>query len=316
LRLKESNSANQKGAEKRCITIIPKPRKTKQKYLKMLTEHYRLRSSSPAESPSQLEEALHDNLESESRSATSFQTIPTIMIHVLFFLLFVAIRMQQTAASFVLVQQQPSTSPTNSARRISRPSLLPLSSSSNNDSDHHFSLLQERVDEMRLACLERDWQRPPNAALAPEQFCTSLLGALQTPDDPWPDAGFRTLLRCSTINWKEALYQSVGAPFPQTGEEQVASALASAMGSRINRYQLLVQPNVLIDFPKEPLDFYDGTCWIECRLLLVTSGRKATAVALLGFSLLQQEGAWMLDDMTWQDLRDQPRSGWQEQTWR
>jgi hypothetical protein len=247
----------------------------------------------------------------------SFQTPPTTMLlQVLFFCLLLIVNIMQPTSAFVV--QRSSSSPTNTAQRtISSPAqpspTMLQASSSNNDGD--FSFLQTRVDEMRLACLEREWQRPPNAALTPEQFCTSLLEALQTPDDPWPEAGFRTLLRCSTSHWKEALYQSVGAPFPQTSEEHVASALASAMSSSSNQFQLLVQPNVLFDFPKEPLDFYDGTCWMECRLF-ITSGRKATAVALLGFSLLLEEHAWMLEDMTWQDLRDQPRSGWQEQTWR
>lgn len=97
----------------------------------------------------------------------------------------------------------------------------------------------------------------------------------------------------------------------------VASALASALSQRHNRYRLLVQPRgvMFFDFPKEPLDFYDGTCWMECRLMVSSKKGVVTAV-MLGFSLVQERGAWMLDDLIWQDLQDQPRSGWHEQTWR
>jgi hypothetical protein len=105
LQLKESNSANQKGSSE--AMHHSKTAQKPEQNLKMLTEHHRLRSSS-VESPSQSEEAFDDNLENGRRITKPFQTTLTMMIYVLAFLLLVANRMQQTAASFVLVQQPSS----------------------------------------------------------------------------------------------------------------------------------------------------------------------------------------------------------------
>lgn len=169
----------------------------------------------------------------------------------------------------------------------------------NRASSSDYAFLQERVDEMRLTCIETDKQRPPNAALSPDDFCVSLLESLQSPDEPWPDAGFRTLLRCSTANWKAALYKSVGAPFPQASTEAVAAALSSHMTEDKNQFRLLVEPSVSREFPTDPLDFMDGTCWVECQL----RSNQGFLLALVGFSLVKEKGAWMLDDMAWMDSR-------------
>lgn len=165
-----------------------------------------------------------------------------------------------------------------------------------------YALLQERVLEMRLTCIEQDIQRPPNTHLSAHDFCVSLLECLQSPDDPWPDAGFRTLLRCSTTNWKAALYKSVGERFPEASTEVVAAALSSHMSNERNQFQLLVQPTVKAEFPTDACDFMDGTCWVECQL----RSSQGFLLAIVGFSLVKERGAWMLDDLDWLDLRKQP----------
>mmetsp|Transcript_248 Transcript_248/g.379 ORF Transcript_248/g.379 Transcript_248/m.379 type:complete len:262 (-) Transcript_248:74-859(-) len=256
------------------------------------------------------------------------RTIPNIsrkqgLVFMCFLMLFSTIIVQEAAAaSFLAVVQRPiSRRMTNQPPWIIASSSTPPSSSSllllaasTHASNDDYALLQERVQQMRLiACLERDMERPPSTALTAKQFCTALLESLQN-----PHAGFRTLLRCSTDRWKTALYRAVGAP-SRASPEQVASALASAVVRPNQYYRLLVQqPQSKFDFPKgEPLDFYDGTCWMECRLFSSSSEHPQGGAAMLGFALVQDEaGAWMLDDLIWHDLQDQPRSGWQEQTWR
>ena len=185
---------------------------------------------------------------------------------------------------------------------VPQPSGRTSSSSSILASNADYALLQERVREMRLSCIEKDIQRPPNPQLSAQEFCESLLDSLQSPDDPWPDAGFRMLLRCSTINWKAALYKSVGARFPEASAESVASALSTQMTKEKNQFQLLVQPTVKAEFPTDVCDFMDGTCWVECQL----RSSHGFLLAIAGFSLVKERGAWMLDDMDWLDLRKQP----------
>lgn len=185
---------------------------------------------------------------------------------------------------------------------VTQPRRRIASSSSIMASNADYAFLQERVREMRLSCIEKDIQRPPNPQLSAQEFCVSLLDCLQSPDDPWPDAGFRILLRCSTTNWKTALYKSVGARFPEASAESVASALSTHMSNEKNQFQLLVQPTVKAEFPTDACDFMDGTCWVECQL----RSSHGFLLAIVGFSLVKERGAWMLDDMDWMDLRKQP----------
>ena len=185
---------------------------------------------------------------------------------------------------------------------VSKPHRRIAATSSIFASNADYAFLQERVREMRLSCIENEIQRPPNPQLSAQEFCESLLDSLQYPDDPWPDAGFRSLLRCSTTNWKTALYKSVGARFPEASAESVASALSTHMSNEKNQFQLLVQPTVKAEFPTDACDFMDGTCWVECQL----RSTHGFLLAIVGFSLVKERGAWMLDDMDWLDLRKQP----------
>lgn len=158
-----------------------------------------------------------------------------------------------------------------------------------------FAILQDRVQEMRRQSREVELKLlPPNVDLEAVEFCQLLLEALQSPDDPRPDAGFQILLKSSTKKWKSAIYRAVGAP-AHANADKVASAMSSAVHEEGNKFQLLVEDDVSIEIATEPLDFMDGTCWVKCRL------QRGDSSAMLGLSLVREHGAWMLDEMDWQD---------------
>ena len=84
-----------------------------------------------------------------------------------------------------------------------------------------------------------------------------------------------------------------------------ASPLGSTGGGEGIRY--------VIDFPQETLDYYDGSAWLECRL---RDDRTDALLAVLGWSMRRREddGAWLIDGIDWQDFRDdyRPRIGREE----
>jgi phosphoribosylformylglycinamidine (FGAM) synthase PurS component len=166
-----------------------------------------------------------------------------------------------------------------------------------------FAALQERVREMRQQCLAQHQQSPPNPGLTAQGFCRSLLHALQHADDPWPDAGFQTLLESSTDTWKTLLYQSVGAPL-STPQESVASSLSSYMTRNDNQFRVLLRPDVQISIPiQHMIDFLDGSCWVECQL----RDQKGQLLVVLGLSLVMENDSWMLEGMDWKEGWDLPR---------
>jgi hypothetical protein len=182
--------------------------------------------------------------------------------------------------------------------------------------------LAQRIQSVQREVLEEEWRRPPNANCSPEDLVTEILTALWESDDPLPDSGFLLLLRTATKQWRKQILKSIGAP--TTGEvdwQLISSALGAAIARPQNQFGLLVAGDegeqeempYWLNFPFEPLDYDDGTAWLECQMrdkqtneLLVTTG----------WSLKRREdGPWLVDSITWHDLRDEFRPGVGQREW-
>jgi hypothetical protein len=183
------------------------------------------------------------------------------------------------------------------------------------DHDSLDTVLRERLNHMRRQMMEEEYRMPPNPRLSASEFVTELLTALWHNSEPLPDSGFRCLLRSSTGRWRHALFDSIGAPTTAT-EEQVASALGEAMGRPRNQFGLLVgeAEHYVPTFPSEPLDYADGTCWLECRLW---NKKDNQLLVVTGWQLEQRkaDGAWLVDRIDWQDFRDEYRPGIGREEW-
>ena len=207
---------------------------------------------------------------------------------------------------------------------------------SNNSAGSSWQVLNERLYQIRLDVLEKELQMPPHPRLSACDFVQQLLQHVLHNEDPLPESGFRLLLRTATDEWKQALYDSVGAPLTAP-EDVVASALGEALSRPNNQYALLVgsgaeddddddennsntssstsavESSYVATFPHEPLDYYDGTAWVECHLrdkhdnkLLVSTGWELRR---------NPEGAWMVAKIDWQDFRDKFRPGVGREEW-
>jgi hypothetical protein len=182
------------------------------------------------------------------------------------------------------------------------------------EADEAWRILKVRLQRLRLDVLETELQRPPNPQLSACDFVQLLLQCILEYEDPLPEAGFRLLLRTATEDWKRTLYKSVGAP-GHANEEVVASALGGAIARPDNQYALLVgeAEDYVISFPFEPLDYYDGTAWVECRL---RDKQTNSLLVTTGWELRQnKEGAWMVAGLDWHDFRDRYRPGVGREEW-
>jgi hypothetical protein len=182
-----------------------------------------------------------------------------------------------------------------------RPGLLFYGGGSSGDEKDGFDAgtLSDRLREMRVNMMEEDLLRPPNPDLSPQEFVLELLRALWENSEPLPDSGFRVLLRTSTKEWRRHLYESVGAP-DSADQEVVASALGEAMGRPKNQFGILVAEaeKYVSTFPSEPLDYADGTCWVESRLRDSVTNEL---LVVIGWQLEQRsDGAWLVDAIDWQ----------------
>jgi hypothetical protein len=181
----------------------------------------------------------------------------------------------------------------------------------------HMEILSRRLEFLRLGILEETLQRPPNPSLKPDEFVAATLNALLHPYDPLPDAGFRLLLRSSTDAWRNRIYESIGAP-KDADLELVASSLGAAIARPRNQFAILVGEEDLqeftIWFPSDPLDFFDGTCWVECHL---RDKKDHSLLVIMGWQLVQRptDGSWLVDGIDWQDFRDAYRPGIGREEW-
>ena len=189
----------------------------------------------------------------------------------------------------------------------------PGSGDDTNSRNFDLATLQERLDVLRVSVLEDLEQRPPNSFLSAQDFVRQIMESLHNPYDPLPDVGFRTLLRSSTPAWKKAIYQSVGAN-ENVPIDLVATALGEAIGRPDNQFQLLIGDDTedsgnsrkdgnelmyQLEFVHEPVDYDDGTCWVEARLRSTSSHKL---MVILGWSLVRrpEDGAWLIDGLDWQ----------------
>jgi hypothetical protein len=251
--------------------------------------------------------------------------------------------------------------PPSTIVQFRNPSIITLRRYGRNDHDNHDSssfdwpVLQARLDEMRLKiCEDENFHQPPNANLDAYEFVSELLHGIWDHSNPLPDAGMRRLLRASTPAWRQALYQSVGAPYPAANVDVVASALHEAMARPDNQFALLLEETTSasaaaahhqqqtatstasrssrhhhddreeekeeeiayrISFPHEALDYADGTCWLECQLRSTNDDDKL--LVSTGWELRRRasDNAWLVDRIDWQDFRDAFRPGIGRQEW-
>lgn len=203
--------------------------------------------------------------------------------------------------------------------------------------------LARRLQIVRQQVLEEEWNRPPYPGCSPEQLVRTILTALWESDDPLPDSGFLLLLRTATKQWRAQILKSIGAPTSQDVDWQlVSSALGAAMARPNNQFGLLVPGDAndhedetnndddhhhhhsrhqplqselpyILEFPFEPLDYDDGTAWLECQM---RDKRTNQLLVITGWTLQRRDdGAWLVDAVTWHDLRDEFRPGVGQTEW-
>lgn len=176
-------------------------------------------------------------------------------------------------------------------------------------------ILEGRLLDLKVNAIEEDVRRPPNPNLSAQDFVFEIIRALHNNGDPLPDSGFRVLLRSSTDPWKKMLYKSVGAP-RTANEEVVASALGEAMARDDNQFVILVdeESGHEVSFPTDTLDYSDGTAWVECRL---RDEENDLLLVVMGWQLHRRpsDGAWLVDQIDWQDFRDDFRPGIGREEW-
>ena len=212
---------------------------------------------------------------------------------------------------------------------------IPLESSQddNNVNEEIFDsdTLKERLQQLQLQILEEEMKRPPtNSALSPIEVVQEIMNALLHSYDPFPDSGFKLLLKTATPKWRTAILNSVGAKSTTTNIDLVASALGSSMERPNNQFAILVGEGeeYILDFsPSDPLlDFGDGTCWVECRL---RDKHTNELLVMTGWDLCQQQttqqqqddvsscnnSPWLVDGVYWQDFRDEFRPGIGREEW-
>ncbi len=195
------------------------------------------------------------------------------------------------------------------------------------DDDHVFdlndaSVLRKRLHSLHLHILEEELSRPPNAKLNPIQTVEAILHGLLNSYDPLPESGFRLLLNNSSPKWRKEILKSLGVVSNKNNfvdYDLVASALESSMGRPHNQFAILVGEGeeYVLDFSaseSQLLDFGDGTCWVECRLRDKTTGKL---LVLTGWDLCKRDddGAWFVDWIYWQDFREAFRPGIGREEW-
>jgi len=74
----------------------------------------------------------------------------------------------------------------------------------------------------------------------------------------------------------------------------------------------MMQPNQSLH--SRILDYLDGKCWLEAQLRDPKTAGKLWA--MLGWSLIQNDQkAWLIDCIDWQDFRDDFRPGIGREEW-
>lgn len=186
---------------------------------------------------------------------------------------------------------------------------------------------RRRKEVVERKALQRRWQRPPNPLLGPTDLVTALLEELRSPqttvstnpamDTSGQHPGVLALLETSSPSWRKILCRSVGASEEKTSNQYLVPSLEAALGRPNNQFAILMgveDTGYQITFPTDPLDFEDGTCWVECRL---RGGRQEDLLVAMGWSLVRRatDGAWIVDALDWQDFREAYRPGIGREEW-
>eukprot|EP00980_Cylindrotheca_fusiformis_P013089 scaffold3281_cov129-Cylindrotheca_fusiformis.AAC.8 len=166
---------------------------------------------------------------------------------------------------------------------------------------------ERRITQLRLL-------RPPNPFLDPKDFVSELLYELRHPRQE--HSGFMCLLESSTSQWQKVLNGSVGAS-ESADVANIAASLDSFFRRPNNQFGILVgneDNDYLLNFPSDPLDYEDGTCWIECR---IRSAENDKLLVVTGWSLERRktDGAWLVSNLDWQDFRENYRPGIGREEW-
>ncbi|KAL3906208.1 MAG: hypothetical protein SGILL_009362 [Bacillariaceae sp.] len=204
-----------------------------------------------------------------------------------------------------------------------------------------FAKFQRRRQQVQLQSRQWQWRQPPTALLDdPVDFISALLDALQRTSNH-DGGGALVLLESSTDSWRKVLVTSVGVPNntddskTSISNEQVAPTLQAALERPDNQFAILMsrqaatasanessttplsKSTVMWHFPSDPLDFHDGTCWVESRLRETIDDTSDELLVAAGWSLERRtsDGAWLLDGVDWQDFREDFRPGIGREEW-
>ena len=111
------------------------------------------------------------------------------------------------------------------------------------------------------------------------------------------------LLESSSDSWRQAIYEAVGAP---------AGADETAMSKKDNQFALLMTDTFTATFPTEPVDYDDGTCWVECQL----RDKKSDELLVdMGVQLQKMDDKYLISKLDWQDFRDEFYPGLSGREW-
>ena len=204
------------------------------------------------------------------------------------------------------------------------------------DGDLFLERFRRRKQQSKYRASARRQLLPPNDTLSEVDFVKAVLDALRydaannrygvesSGTDVSYDSGPSVLLRSSTPEWSDVIRRFVGVAPIKHGVDQeeyfesVASALASALGRVDNQFNILLgqppAPKYVASFPTDPVEQDEDAAWVECRL------RDAESDELLvvsGWDLKRREedGAWLIDGLDWQDFRDGFRPGIGREEW-
>jgi hypothetical protein len=189
--------------------------------------------------------------------------------------------------------------------------------SSNYTNFADISTLNKRIARLWSEVFEHELRLPPNPNLSPTEFVSIILRCLHEPDDPLPNSGYRSLIRSSSSQWLSEIHKSLGAPVDGIKEEILASALRSALNRPNNQFGILVNADDAEDYEltfRHMIDYEDGTCWIESRLL---QKQTKKLLVIIGWQLIKRpyDSAWTIDGLHWQDFREKFRPGIGREEW-
>lgn len=186
--------------------------------------------------------------------------------------------------------------------------------------------LNQRISSMN-AKWNVKWNLLPfnNPYFNAEEFITSILHHLQTPDPSYPLLGYYVLYHSSSNKWKQVLLQSVAASTPdiisqfekedcrdvsssETEQEDSSDvqnyndkdwyvrqdskidlflhALKNAMSRPKNQFEILtIENSYRLYFPGNVVDYDDGKCWVEVHLRHVKTDEL---LVIMGWSLIRK----------------------------